>query len=127
MKQLLATITLVSFITIGGFGFMHANQMTERDHMRMTPCPFMQGYDVICSMNALGHIKAWQHAFTSTVSNFSVLLSLLAISIIGFFTLKVHRPPDKDKFRIKVRERFKNTPTLYQLLFSRGILNPKTP
>ena len=125
MKFILSTITLIAFILVGGFGFLHAFQMTEHDHMEMSPCPFMKGHEVICNMDALEHISAWQSTFTSILVDNYLLLSLLAFSIWGLFRYKIYRPPDKNILIPIFKDTNRNLPTLYEILFSRGILNSK--
>jgi Trk-type K+ transport system membrane component len=55
MKNIFVAITLFIFIFIGGFGFVHMYLM--EGHMAMPACPFMPGHDVVCTMDALGHIE----------------------------------------------------------------------
>ena len=127
MKRVFVLIILIAYITIGGFGFMHAYQMLGHDHMDMTPCPFMQGHEAICTMNASEHLTAWQTAFTTILSNHYLLLSLFALSLWGLFSYIVWRPPDRNKLRFIIFNRNKRIPTLYETLYSKGILNPKAP
>ncbi len=127
MKKFIAIITLITYVLIGGFGFLHAYQMMEHGHMEMSPCPFMQGHNVICNMNALGHISSWQAAFTAILSGQSLLLSFLILTLGLLFDFNLWKPPDRYGLNLRIFNRQEKIPTLYERLFSEGILNPKAP
>lgn len=120
LKPIISTFVLIAFLAVGVFGLM---AMTGHHHE--PGCPFMPGEQAICQMDVFDHISAWQNAFTAIVPLFIILLSFAAIAL---YIRHKERPPD-----IPIRPRIRpdswhaNIPSLYQRLFSRGILNPKIP
>lgn len=81
-------------------------------------CPFMVGETSFCSMSLFEHIEHWQSTFTFTLIK---LLSFLTIVAPFIFVLLIvvqprlyERPPQGTDF-----------PTLFQQLFSQGLLNSK--
>lgn len=123
MKQIIATLIFIAFFTLGGFG-MFAMTGMEGHHHR-PGCPFMPGEQIICNMTALDHIAAWQNAFTTTISTFSIYLLLVAVVLLVW---KYYSPTDIFVRRLLLsRTREPVLVSLYQELFSSGILNPKAP
>jgi len=124
MKRILASLALAAYLALGGFGFLHAYQMAGPGRMAMAPCPFMQDQEAICTMDALAHFAAWQNMFAGTLPKV-FLAGAVAFCLAAFFRL---RPPSgEDRQRRALRKDSSQVPPLYQLLFSRGILNPKAP
>lgn len=122
MKTLCVALTLVAFVTFGGFG-MFAVVGTDGHHH--TPgCPFMPGEQAVCDMTALEHIIAWQKGFTVTVP----MLFVYLLAIIVLFVWKYKNPLECFVRRMLPQRLGEYIPVpLYQELFSRGILNPKAP
>lgn len=123
MKSILAICILIAFATFGGFGMLAISGMDG--HHEEVGCPFMPGEQVICDMNALDHISAWQNTFTITVPPLFVYMLLFGVVL---FVWKYYTSPD-----LFVR-RSSSHPfeeyiavSFYQELFSSGILNPKAP
>ena len=123
MKSVVATLILIAFVTLGGFGMLAMAGMDGHHHE--PGCPFMPGEQAICAMTALDHISAWQNAFTVTLPTLFTYL-LLAVAVL--FVWKYYNPPDLFVRRLPLRrsEDHVSVP-LYQELFSSGILNPKAP
>ncbi len=120
---------LMAFLFLGIFGMSHSTMgMGPDGSMAMTNCPFMTGQAVVCNMNPLEHIAAWQSMFTSTLAqngSMFILLFLAALALV--WTRSLWPPPEKalgSTFRILHREEHL-PPSLLQELFSSGILNPK--
>lgn len=84
-------------------------------------CPFALGNATICSFDTLEHLHHFQIAFAA------ILLTLLTFVLVAVWTT-VHAglsPPSRE--RIRVRARISRRPTLFQELFSSGIINRKEP
>lgn len=122
IKKLLFTLSLCGYITITLFGFVHIAHMAEMN-MPMENCPFAAGEHVLCQMNVVQHIRAWEYfssRFIPVLGTFLFLPALLYIflskdtAIISRFLLYLKRQRLRDH-------------SLYQELFSFGILNPKAP
>ncbi len=82
-------------------------------------CPFMPGQESVCSMTVFDHISHWQNAFAT------ILVEVLKYpAVVGFtiFVLLIQRRHNGPPLcAIETRH-----PTLFQELFSQGILNSKT-
>ena len=119
--RLLSLIITIAFIAVAGFGLM-----AMPSHHHEVGCPFMPGEQVVCPMNAFDHISAWQNMFTTTLPTLVVLL--LAIAFVVLIPWENSGPP-----RVLVRSHLYRRdgptlpPSLYQELFSSGILHPKIP
>lgn len=95
----------------------------------MTGCPFMSNGEVLCSMNTLDHISAWQSAFAAVAPSFALLL--LALGAVAIVLAVAPNLLLRQRYQIRqlprdVRERiytFSYRPL--QELFSSGILHPK--
>lgn len=109
----------------GLFHMSMGMDMTEE----MSGCPFTAQGETICSMSALDHIRTWQSTFVATIPGLTLLLSVLAVTLM---ILSV--APNvllKPKYRIPVisKEIVERVYTFsyrpLQELFSSGILHPK--
>lgn len=120
-KNILSIIILVAFITVAVFGILSITP----SHTHEPGCPFMPGEQAICPMGLLEHISAWKNIFTVSVP-YAVLLILVIFLILSLWFL-IH-PPNYFFFKYKrLRQVGFAHITLYQELFSQGILNPKAP
>ena len=123
MKSVIVALILIAFVTLGGFGVFAMAGMDGHHHE--PGCPFMPGEQAICAMTALDHISAWQSTFTTTLPTLFVYL-LLAVAVL--FVWKYYSPPDLFvRQLLPSRNREPISVSLYQELFSNGILNPKAP
>ncbi len=87
-------------------------------------CPLIRGELVVCTSTIVEHINHWQLAFAS------VLFELLAFAGFALFAVGIWSPYTLRAYsheRIRLRSRAPVRPTLFQELFSRGILNRKEP
>lgn len=131
IQKALMILGLVAFLSLGFLSMSHSSMaMGEDGNMTMTNCLLMSEQAVVCNMNPLEHIAAWQSMFTSTPSqngSMLVLLFLAALALALVWTRSLWPPPEKTSglgFRFVCREEHL-PPPLLQELFSNGILNPK--
>lgn len=130
--KVVLVLGLVAFLSLGIFGMSHSTMSMEPDgSMTMTNCPLMTGQAVVCNMNPLEHIAAWQGMFETTLqqngTDFLILL-LTALALTLIWTRSFWPRPKRDHqpalSLIFNGERHLPSPLL-QELFSSGILNPK--
>jgi hypothetical protein len=95
----------------------HMNEMG----MPMTHCPYMVGEQSLCQMNVSDHLTLWQQQFSAAV--FPSFLLIISDVILLFYTA-YYSPPLRVLLYIR-RQWQCLWRSLYQLLFSQGILNPK--
>jgi len=68
-------IVFLSLLSLGLFHMSSGMDMTGNT----SGCPFMVHGEVLCSMDAIGHIGAWQATFLAVVPT----LSLLMLAVLG--------------------------------------------
>jgi len=115
----LSTLVLVVFILVALFGAYAA--LTHDSHT--DGCPLMVSGEVICGNTILDHLSLWQTMFAGTLAAFSfVLLRMFAL-------LRDAPVPDASPYVSVCMfcAHATDRPTLLQELFSRGLLNPKSP
>ncbi len=128
IQRILCGFFLLSLLGSFVFVYLHVQGMTNLN-MPMFGCPLMDDTAVVCNMNPIEHIEAWQHMFTALPQIGLILL----IALIVALAFSLHR----------LLPRFWLLPTVYrfkritggtpryriqnhlQELFSQGILNPK--
>ncbi len=115
----LASVVLISFIALAGFGLLMPTMGHDGHEMG---CPFAPGGAAICAA-PLVHLKHWQSAFTTILTEVSVLVSALVFLGLPFVIPKFE--PQYERYRLYRRAPVR--PPLLQELFARGILNPKAP
>ena len=124
--QRFGIIALIVYMGVAVFGI---TPMAGMDHGAMgagVGCPYSSGMQSICDMGT-NHIRGWQMFSQTIISDFfSILALILAFGVVQvFFTFRVGRC---DRFWVRLRRRnIFIVRTIYQELFSRGILNPKNP
>lgn len=130
--KVLIILGLVAFLSLGFFGMSHSTMNMGSDgSTTMSNCPFMSGQAVVCNMNPLEHIAAWQSMFVTTLQqNGSDLLALflaaLALALVWTRLLRPKFLPEPALAFSVIRSRELALPSsLFQELFSNGILNPK--
>ena len=117
--KLLAGIALMGYLSLSLFGlFTFSSHMHQE--MPMNNCPYAMGTHSLCSMDAFGHIQAWEKLMLVTIP---MLLLFVALATVVFVWPKIleSSPP------VSLRRRPERQYSPYALLFSRGILNPKIP
>lgn len=114
--RIFASVLLIVFIVAAVFGMyaMVAHPMQEG-----MECPFMPGGTALCALSSLAHLTLWQSAFTATLVTVLSMLVFLTFARPEFPHLE-----EKQRYRWRVR-RTSLPATLFQELFSNGILNPK--
>lgn len=130
-SKTLLVLGLIAFLLVGFFGLSHSSMaMGEDGNMTMSNCPFMSGQAVVCNMNPLEHIAAWQNMFTSIPQQdvATLLLLLLASLALVFIWTGQKRSSVTDSLQtpqyVRIKEYIPIANSL-QELFSNGILNPK--
>ena len=118
--RIIALSILLAFTVAAVFGLYimfsgHAGHATD--------CPLMPGAAVFCANFALVHITHWQSAFTAMFAEVLLLIAL-AFLCVG---PELSKFPDRQRVRLRTRERDPDPSTLFQELFSQGILNRKAP
>ncbi|MCB9815817.1 hypothetical protein H6786_00340 [Candidatus Nomurabacteria bacterium] len=93
-------------------------------------CPFMShGEEVLCSMNTLEHLSAWQSAFTAIVPTFGLLtltvVSILLLASVAPNLLSTPRFSEPSSPRYLREQIYTFSYRPLQELFSSGILHPK--
>ena len=123
IKKTFFTLALAGYIGMTVFGVLHIAHMAKMD-MPMENCPFALGEHALCEMNAFDHLSAWQSFSTIVLPTVKILL--LVGVIFTLFSFAYHAPPAIRLLLYRKRE-WLGIVSLYQLLFSKGILNPKIP
>ncbi len=123
IRKTFLTLALLGYLGVALFGVFHIAHMAKMD-MPMENCPFAFGEHSLCQMDAVDHIKAWQELSTTLLPTIKILLLVGVIFVL--FSFAYHAPPIKRFLLYRKREWLGIVP-LYQLLFSKGILNPKIP
>jgi len=115
----LASIVLVAFVVLAGFGLYMPTMSHEGHEMG---CPFAPGGTAICAA-PLAHLEHWQSAFATILAEVLVLAAALIFLGSPFPVPKID--PQYERYRLRARILVR--PSLLQELFSGGILNPKAP
>jgi hypothetical protein len=118
MKRLSALLTAATFFFIASFApLLAAHHLAHHDG-----CPFMFNPEVHCVMSPIEHLKTIQKHFAATTSE---LLFLLTIYLPTLFFL--YRINLASRLPLSLLRRSAQHSSLYQLLFSDGILHSKAP
>lgn len=130
--KVVLTLGLAAFLFLGLLGMSYSNMSMGPDgSMTMTNCPLMTGQAVVCNMNLLQHIAAWQSMFVTTLQQngsdlLALLLAALALTLIWTRLLRPKLQPEPALAFAVIKSREISLPSpLFQELFSSGILNPK--
>ncbi|RJQ33761.1 hypothetical protein C4568_03870 [Candidatus Parcubacteria bacterium] len=118
MRRIAAIALIVLFILFAVFGLY---MPTAAHHHAM--CPFAAGIVLLCS-TPLAHLSHWKAVFVMVLTE---VLLLAALIILVFSSGIVHLPLDDKYKRYRLLRRIPVRPTLWQELFSQGILNRKEP
>lgn len=122
MKPAILSLIFI-LISLSTFG---TTMVTSGDgHHHGPGCPFMAHEQVICDMNAFDHIAAWQKVFTAilpALSLFALCAVLIFISHRYWRLFHLLSGPPRRSYPDDL-----TVSSLYQRLFSDGLLNPKAP
>lgn len=132
VARIMFILGFIAFLSFGFLGISHSSMtMSEDGNMPTFNCPFMSGKAVVCNMNPLQHIAAWQSMFTTALQQngsdlLMLLLAALALALVWTKLLwsKFAKEPKLAMPIIARRENYL-PPSPLQELFSNGILNPK--
>lgn len=119
IKLVVSTVIVIIYGFSSVFSISHAHSSashSHNSHSEASGCVYMIGEQGLCSMTISDHLSIWQSfssAYTPTLSAIFSAISILLVILI------FSPPPKKFYFDIAYR------PSLYQTLFSRGILNSK--
>jgi hypothetical protein len=114
MKSVVASAILAMFLFVALFGLPMLLSHSEH-HIG---CPLQGAQTVMCESTIIEHFSIWQTMFASLLSLFVLVCAVL----FSIWPLPVASEP----VRIRLR-RTPERPTLFQELFSSGILNRKEP
>ena len=84
-------------------------------------CLMMPFEVALCGNSAAIHLEHWQSAFAAVLANVFLLLALA----LTFIRPELFKLPERRLVTFSARSREPARPTLFQELFSRGILNSK--
>ncbi len=118
-----ALLALIGYLSIMVFGPIHMIHMAEMN-MPMEHCPFAVGEHSLCGMDSFEHLKVWQQ-FTTTLLPFIKILTVIGILLVLVYFS--YHPPSVTRFLLYLKRERLRIFSLYQELFSQGILNPKAP
>ena len=121
INQYTGALIFLLVLSCMGFGFLLP--MSNDGHFHCAQCPFEPGNPSMCIMTPFEHISAWQHMFVGVMSQ---VLEILALFCLFFWLSAYSFAPPIRKLCFGCQLKI-DTPTLYQILFARGILNPKKP
>lgn len=123
--------SFVAFFLIGFLGLGHMSMDMESDMNGSVTC-FMPGMtEVLCQMNPIEHLAAWQSMFAVIPSQGDVLLFLIALlAIIVGAIMIIYRssaPPEiyTPQSQFLYSKRYIPIIDWLQEIFSNGILHPK--
>lgn len=121
LQRLIALLTLAGYLCLVVFGFLHIVHMV---HMgtSMRDCPFSEGAHTICDMTPLEHLRSLQKSMNVNIAIAKMLLpTLVLVCIFQIFATVILK-------RFIIYKKREVAPmSMYQELFSQGILNPKIP
>ena len=117
-QKIISLILVASYVGVIFFGVL----VSDKNHHH-TVCPFSMGQNIICDMSIDEHTGLMK-IITQTVSAISLFLFIFVQSFLFFINYL-----NEEKVRKKRTVKFKvnKEPDIYQILFSKGILNPKSP
>ncbi len=113
----MGTLVLSAFIVMAVFGLYLPQHMGHE-----MGCQFAPHESALCSTPFM-HLQHWQSAFTAVLGGFLILIAV--ILFVVWAKPLANRSPQYE--RLRLRHRTPKRPTLFQELFSRGILNRKEP
>jgi hypothetical protein len=117
--HILTSIVLVAFILLVGFGLYIPTTNHGGHEMG---CPFASGSTAICAA-PLAHLEHWQSTFVTILAE----TLLLAVVLLFFSAISSIPKIDPQHERYRLRAHIPTRPTLFQELYSGGIVNRKEP
>jgi hypothetical protein len=117
---------LFTYLAICAFGLsalLGLYLSVENHHSHEAHCPFFAVEMSLCA-TPLDHLTHWQTAFAATLSFFIVYIVILVVGVFASLLLPLLK---RARLRESPQPRAPDRPTLFQQLFSQGILNAKIP
>ncbi|MCX6752765.1 MAG: hypothetical protein NTW62_00240 [Candidatus Nomurabacteria bacterium] len=125
-KKFIAFGVLALYLLLPLYIFQHMMSMGH-DHMAPmapTDCPYMDGQSAVCPIDFFGHLNTLQKNLILVFHSFKIIFLLIIVFIVSNL---LYTSPPLVRFLLYIkRQKIKFIDNLYQSLFSRGILNPKT-
>lgn len=120
IKKALTVTLLITFLTVGAFGFMF--MMHEGGVMESENCPIGTAL-AECPVSIFAHLNAWR----GITFDFSQIISLVALLVTAFIFAKRVQIYIllEHKIRDWISKKISELQFLYSLLFSSGILHAK--
>ncbi len=119
-KHGLTIVALSGYIGFMVFGFIHLIHMADMG-MPMKDCPFVQMEQMLCPSSVVGHIEALK-----TTSFFVMPYSNIVFPLIVFlYVFATYKPPSLSKRRMYAKNHTRKEFSLFQHLFSSGVLHTK--
>lgn len=123
MTQRVGVLIVMAYIAVAVFGLLPMVGMGHGAMNHDVGCPYAAGTQTMCDMG-LSHIRGWQTFSSAHVSIFVLLLAITTLSILPL----VRTVLASGRIYLGLRRRrISILRTMYQELFSSGILNPKKP
>lgn len=119
-KFIFSVLISVSILWVFVFGILILLHMPHESHN--LNCTFNVGEYVLCQLNPFGYIFLLQKTF---IFNSVFQLLLIFLILLQLFVVFIINDPPKRLF--ENHSRFKIIIDHYSYLFSKGILNPKSP
>lgn len=114
----------IGMVVLSGFVLMAVFGLYMPGHVgHEVACPFAPSESAMCA-SSLSHLQHWQSAFVAVLGELLVLMAAVIVVFVWFKPL-VNRSPQYERYRL--RERVPLPQSLFQELYSRGILNRKEP
>lgn len=126
MKRISISAFILGFLLISAVGVAYSGVMMGHG-MDMAGCPLMGNNAVVCNMNPLDHLSAWQNLFAAIpTQNAATVLSLL-LAVFFLFQLRrflwlLHPSPQPVYVRIKPEV---STYDPLRRFMARGLMHPK--
>jgi hypothetical protein len=119
-KPIVAALLLIGYVFLSVFSILHMAHMNNMS-MPMAHCPYMAGEPSLCQMKVSDHLVPWQQLSNVVFPSF---LALIISATIFLLYTWYYSPPVRLLLYIR-RHWHSLWRSLYQFLFSQGILNPK--
>ncbi len=117
--HILASIVLSAFVLLAVFGLF----LSSGGYRGHEGCPFTSTTAAIC-VAPLAHLEHWQSSFVAVLVELATLFVAVMVMVV-WFDWRILKDPQIERFRLQ--ERIPIRPTLFQELYSQGILNRKEP
>lgn len=124
VQSIISCVALLGYLFLAIVGYVHLLDMATV-HESSHTCPFSDAGQTICEATLVDHTRTWQKYLSLTLislSSFVVLGALLFSTTKHVFSLA-----EIISFQYARKRKREPIPTLYTLLFSKGILHPKAP